>query len=40
MYQQLTYVFTIPFQGGHFAAVEQSAVLLKDVEEFIAQVWK
>ncbi|KAH7364659.1 epoxide hydrolase [Rhexocercosporidium sp. MPI-PUGE-AT-0058] len=27
-------------KGGHFAALEQPRVLLGDVEEFIAQVWK
>jgi hypothetical protein len=27
-------------QGGHFVAVEQPAALIKDVEDFIAQVWK
>ncbi|KAG4439655.1 hypothetical protein IFR05_004852 [Cadophora sp. M221] len=27
-------------KGGHFAALEQPAVLLGDIEEFIAQVWK
>jgi microsomal epoxide hydrolase len=25
--------------GGHFAAVERPAVLLKDFEEFVSQVW-
>jgi microsomal epoxide hydrolase len=25
--------------GGHFAAVERPAALLKDFEEFVAQVW-
>jgi hypothetical protein len=27
-------------QGGHFAAIEQTETLLKDLEEFVAQVWK
>ncbi|KAJ9616865.1 hypothetical protein H2200_000585 [Cladophialophora chaetospira] len=27
-------------KGGHFAALEQPDVLLKDVEDFVAQVWK
>lgn len=26
-------------QGGHFAAMEKPEVLLKDVEDFVAQVW-
>ena len=26
--------------GGHFAAVERPEVLLGDIEEFVAQVWK
>jgi microsomal epoxide hydrolase len=25
--------------GGHFAAVERPAALLKDIEEFVAQTW-
>ena len=28
------------FKGGHFAAVEQTQTLLKDLEDFIAQVWR
>lgn len=27
-------------QGGHFAALEQPELLLKDLEDFIAQVWQ
>lgn len=26
--------------GGHFAAMERPLVLLKDLEDFLAQVWK
>ncbi|EPE31760.1 alpha/beta-Hydrolase [Glarea lozoyensis ATCC 20868] len=26
--------------GGHFAALERPSVLLQDIEEFVAQVWK
>jgi hypothetical protein len=26
-------------QGGHFAALEKPAVLLADIEEFLAQEW-
>jgi microsomal epoxide hydrolase len=26
--------------GGHFAAMERPQVLLADIEEFVAQVWK
>jgi microsomal epoxide hydrolase len=26
-------------QGGHFAALERPDVLVKDIEDFIAQVW-
>ena len=27
-------------EGGHFAAMEKPEVLLKDIEEFVAQVWE
>ena len=27
-------------KGGHFAAVERSKVLLKDLEDFVSEVWK
>ncbi|KPI34365.1 putative epoxide hydrolase [Cyphellophora attinorum] len=27
-------------KGGHFAAVEQTETLLKDLEDFVAQVWR
>jgi microsomal epoxide hydrolase len=34
-------VFYRPHEkGGHFAALECPQILLKDVEDFVAQVWK
>jgi hypothetical protein len=27
-------------EGGHFAALEQTKLLMGDMEEFVEQVWK
>ncbi|ORY88991.1 epoxide hydrolase hyl1 [Leucosporidium creatinivorum] len=33
-------IFKAHMEGGHFAALEKPAVLLADIEEFLAQEWK